>query len=431
MTVYAMVNPVRHYAWGSRTTLAALQGRPHADQPEAELWIGSHPLAPSHLVRPDGERAPLPRHLAADPAGVLGSAVLDRFGARLPFLVKLLAVDTPLSLQVHPTAERARAGFAAEEARGVPRDASSRSYKDPFAKPELLCALTPFEALAGFRPAAEVASLLAALDIPRLRDLAAALTDAAGPAELQTAFTRLMTWPLGDRAALVSEVAAAAHRSLDALDPAASGGPVPDRRPAEASPSEPYPGPSATVLAHTCRWITRLAARHPGDPGVVCALLLAHVRLEPGQALFVPPGCLHAYLQGFAIEVMGSSDNVVRGGLTDKHVDVGDLLDVTDVECRPPPLAGPEPAEDGREAWPAPAAEFRLERSRVLAGRPVRREVRGPTVFVCVGGAVDVASDDSQVRLTPGTSAFADAATTVVLDGTGPVYHVEPGFSET
>jgi len=140
--------------------------------------MGSHPLAPSHLVRPDGERAPLPQHVAAHPAGVLGSAVLDRFGERLPYLVKLLAVDTPLSLQVHPTAERARTGFATEEARGITRDASSRSYKHSFAKPELLCALTPFEALAGFRPAAEVASLLAALGIPRLRDLAAALTQA-------------------------------------------------------------------------------------------------------------------------------------------------------------------------------------------------------------------------------------------------------------
>jgi len=426
MTVYAMVNPVRHYAWGSRTTLATLQGRPHANQPEAELWMGSHPLAPSHLVRRDGERAPLPQHVAADPAGVLGSAVLDRFGERLPFLVKLLAIDTPLSLQVHPTAERARTGFAAEEARGVPRDASSRSYKDPFAKPELLCALTPFEALAGFRPAAEVASLLAALDIPRLRDLTAALTRAAGPADLRAAFTRLLTWPLGDRAALVSEVAAAANRTLDALDPAASGGPAPDRRPAEGSPA----GPSATVLAQTCHWITRLAALHPRDPGAVCALLLAHVRLQPGQALFVPPGCLHAYLQGFGIEVMGSSDNVVRAGLTEKHVNVGDLLELTDVERRPPPPAGPEPGEDGREAWPAPAAEFRLDRS-MLAGRPLRRTVRGPTIFICVDGAVDVASDHSLVRLTPGTSAFADAATTVVLDGTGSLYHVQPGFSET
>jgi len=310
-----MVNLVRHYAWGSRTTLATLQGRPHTNRPEAELWMGSHPLAPSHLVRPDGERAPLPQHVAADPAGVLGSAVLDRFGERLPYLVKLLAVDTPLSLQVHPTAERARTGFATEEARGITRDASSRSYKDSFAKPELLCALTPFEALAGFRPAAEVASLLAALGIPRLRDLAAALT--------------------------------------------------------------------------------------------------------------------HAYLQGLGIEVMGSSDNVVRGGLTDKHVDVGTFSTSPTSSAAPRPWPARNPPRTDARRGRRPRRSFVWNAAGCSPdGRCAERSV-GPTIFICVDGAVDVASDHSWVPLTPGTSAFADAATTVVLDGTGPVYRVQPGFTET
>jgi mannose-6-phosphate isomerase len=365
-------NPIQNYAWGSRTSLAQLLGRPASSQPEAELWIGAHPKAPSRLS--DGRS--LHDAIAADPAGMLGSA-RERFGAELPFLLKVLAVDAPLSLQAHPNLEQAARGFAREELARVPIDAAARTYKDKNHKPELLCALTPFEALCGFRPPAESASLLGELGVTafsldeRARatsgiaalDLAAELRSGA-PDALATVFSRLMTLPRSARSALTAEVLARCER-------AQAGGGL----------SAAFRASVACALA--------LGARYPGDVGVVASLLLNHVRLEPLQAIYLEAGRLHAYVSGMGVEIMANSDNVLRGGLTPKHVDVPELLGVLRFDSapvRPTPTAR---SAEGEVCYETPAPEFRLSRID-LREQPFHGELRGPEILLCVEGQASV-----------------------------------------
>jgi len=344
--IVLLENPIRHYAWGSRTFLARLQGRPFPTrEPEAELWIGAHPAAPSRVVTEAGT-VPLPEWIARDPEGILGPEVAARFGSELPFLVKILAVEQPLSVQVHPDAAQARAGFEREEAAGIPRDAPHRSYRDPRPKPELVCALTPFEALVGLRPAGEVRRELAELEIPALRPILEALEGSAGGSTgegdaLRRAFATLLAWPAAERPALVAAVAEAARRRGSELGQVGqvgqgtragleqSGGRLEDGGLEDAGGSGPAGSPPLA-------WAARLAAAWPADPLVLAPFFLHHVRLAPGETLFVDPGTLHAYLAGAAVEVQASSDNVLRAGLTGKHVDVRELLKVARVRTRPP-----------------------------------------------------------------------------------------------
>ena len=199
-------NAIQPYAWGSRTAIAALQGREPATEPEAELWMGAHPGAPSRLQR--GAWSTLLDTIEADPQAELGPSVVEAFGPRLPYLLKVLAADKPLSLQVHPTPEQARTGFDAEDARGVPRDAPDRNYRDPYSKPELIVALTPFAGLCGFRDAAELAALLDELAVPALKDLADTLAATPDEASVRAMLAALLRWPEAERATLVADVAA-------------------------------------------------------------------------------------------------------------------------------------------------------------------------------------------------------------------------------
>src|SRR5215203_3283235 len=210
--MWQLSNGVRFYPWGSRTVIPELLGQPvPADRPHAELWVGAHPDEPSLL--PDGR--PLNDAIATDPEALLGSATVERFGPRLPFLLKVLAADTPLSLQAHPTMEQAAAGYAAEEAAGIPRDDPTRTFKDPWHKPELLLALTTFEALCGFRPVEESLHCLATLQVPELKPTIAALARGG----LRAAIPQLLALTPELRGELVTAVAGAAARFVAAHDP--------------------------------------------------------------------------------------------------------------------------------------------------------------------------------------------------------------------
>jgi mannose-6-phosphate isomerase len=385
-------NIVQPYAWGSRTAIAALQGAAvPSPGPEAELWMGAHPGAPSRVVR-GGERLSLAELVARAPEVELGARAARDHEGQLPFLLKVLAADQPLSLQAHPDAAQAREGFAREEAAGVPRGAPHRNYKDPWPKPELLCALEPFEALCGFRPAAEARAVLDALDTPALEPVRARLSAGGGKA-LREAFTFVSTLPATARAPLIEATVAAAARAR--------------------------PGPFADAFA----WTPRLAALYPGDPGVVVALLLRLVRLQPGQALYLPAGNMHAYLRGVGIEIMASSDNVLRGGLTPKHVDVPELLRVLHFQEEPIPVVQPRPGWPGEEVYPTPARHFELSRI-ALSGAPFRATVGGPEILLCTEGEVAAtAADGERLALGKGQSAFVPARTaSYALDGQGVVF---------
>jgi mannose-6-phosphate isomerase len=382
-----MTNPVMAYAWGSRDGIATLQGRPPADDAEAELWMGAHPQAPSWLVSLDGagETEALDALIAADPVRVLGADCAERFGPRLPFLLKVISAERPLSLQVHPDAEQAQQGFAAEEAAGIDRAAPQRCYRDPYAKPEMLVALTDFRVLQGFRPAAQAAAALEALGISRLRPLVDALQAGTPTGEV---FLRLLDWPVDDRAALVAEV-----RSAD----------------------------GAPALVAT------LAADYPADPGVVGVVLLNDFVLRPSQGLYVRPGQIHTYLYGTGVEILGGSDNVIRGGLTHKHVSTAGFRVILDVDAAPPAIVEPAPLASGGEGWPTPRPEFALTRYRVAA--PETLASRGPSVLLCLEGVVEISDGDGAVTLGPGESAFAYAGAAVVVSGDGVLVRATSGLT--
>ncbi len=370
-------NSIQTYAWGSHSVLAELQGRPAPSaQPEAELWMGAHPSAPSRLELPSGERA-LDRAIAEAPLEALGEEVAEEFDGRLPFLLKVLAAAEPLSLQAHPSRALAYAGFAAEERAGVPRDAPNRNYRDDNHKPELLCALTPFDALCGFRQLAATQLLLKQLGVPELDAFAARLVDVPG---LRGVFEELYALSADAAADLERRVSAAcrAHREH-------------------------------TLFGSSYGWACRLSDKYAGDIGVVTSLLLNLIQLKPGQALYLPAGNLHAYLEGAGIEIMASSDNVLRGGLTVKHVDVPELMRVLDfspIDPQPVSVRAPELA---RQQYVTEAREFCLERVSLEDELMLSRSRPGPEIWLCHSGSATISVGRETLALTRGGSCFIPA----------------------
>lgn len=354
-TIARMQNTIQPYAWGSRTAIAALRGEPSPSAgPQAELWIGAHPKAPS-LVRVHRRWVPLPELIAADPAGMLGAAAAARFDGQLPYLLKVLAAERPLSIQAHPSRAQAREGFARENRLKIPLDAPHRNYRDANHKPECICALTPFWALSGFRAVPEILARLRPVMAARAAGPLDDLTRREGSDGLRAFFTWLMTLPAVQRETLVA--AAAAQAAVLA-----------DRDPAFG-------------------WVRRLQVEYPGDAGVLAPLLLNLVCLAPGEALFLPAGELHAYLEGVGIELMANSDNVLRGGLTPKHVDLPELLRVLTFEERKIEVLRPAAVGPCEGRYASRAEEFQLavltvDGDRVYSG-PARRSVE---VLLCVEG---------------------------------------------
>lgn len=403
--MYELENVLRPYAWGSTTAIAELLGRPASGGPEAELWIGAHPDSPSVVAAPsaapgpgrhtpetaDGGRLALDTLIAGDPEHHLGGGSVAEFGPRLPFLLKVLAADSPLSLQVHPTLAQAREGFAREEAAGVDRSAAGRNYKDDNHKPEMILALTPFEALCGFRPAAESRAVLqhlaaciqqAGAEVPPvIPQLLADLAQPDEPTALKSAFQRLITG--GEE---VSEATGVAAEAL-----------------ASGAPHAPYEAELTTVIT--------LNGQYPGDPGVLISLLLNRISLAPGEAVYLPAGNVHAYLRGLGIEVMASSDNVLRGGLTPKFVDVPELLKTVAFEAVGVPMLSAETSELGQELFRPPFLEFQLQRIQLAPGAaPVPLAQSGAAVIIVVSGSVLLDSPKGDLHLARGASAFLPAA---------------------
>jgi mannose-6-phosphate isomerase len=364
---------VMPYAWGSRTAIAELTGRAGGGAPEAELWMGAHPVAPS-MVKRNGTLQSLEAVVAADPAGELGSTVAAALGPRLPFLLKVLAAAEPLSLQAHPTMEQARAGWADEERRAVPKDAPHRNYKDASHKPELLCALTRFEALSGFRRIEETLRLFDVLAVPELEPALRPMRVSPDARGLESTFRGLLTMPEESRSRAVLATVAACAR-----------------------PCESFVHERALAL--------RLAKLYPGDIGIVSALLLELVHLAPGEAIYLRAGNLHAYIEGTGIELMASSDNVLRGGLTKKHVDVPELLRSLDFGAGPAPIVRARPIDEHEAVYDTPAREFRLSRLRVAG--TLSRAVTGPEILLVVEGRMAAGSLDlsrGQSVFVPGTA---------------------------
>jgi mannose-6-phosphate isomerase len=391
---------IQNYAWGSKTAIAELLGNPSpAPRPEAELWLGAHPTAPSLALR-DGRPTPLGDLIAQNPHTELGPAITKRFGARLPFLLKVLAARTPLSLQAHPDLAQARDGFAAEEAAGIPRDAPHRNYRDDDHKPELICALEPFWAFSGFRRASDTVRMLDVLNANALRAHAADLRAAPGAAGLRALYAGLTSLADDERRTLVGATLEACAHHRD------GGG----------------------EFARECSWALELGALYPGDIGVVLALLLNLIELGPDEGIFLPAGNLHAYLRGVGIEIMANSDNVLRGGLTPKHVDPQELLRVLTFTDGPIPVLRPEGSGLERP-YRTPAPEFRLSRID-LDGAPLCAEHRtGPEILLCTAGEIAAqVGSSAPLELPRGAASFVPASDgTYVLSGAGTVFRATVG----
>ncbi|MFF9110967.1 mannose-6-phosphate isomerase, class I [Streptomyces sp. NPDC014805] len=390
-----LVNTVRTYPWGSTTALPELMGITPDGSPHAELWMGAHPAAPSRVER-EGRLHGLDRVIEADPPAELGDALVRRFGPRLPFLVKLLAADSPLSLQVHPDLDRAAAGYTRENARGIPLDAPRRTYRDAQHKPEMIVALTAFEGLCGFRPPGESADLLDALGLDWLAACVMTLRSVPEEPALREVFSTLLSLPPDRLAEVDDALARAARRS----------------------------GPLGDTLAV----YAAISRAHPVDPGVPAALLIRHVRLSPGEALFLGAGVPHAYVRGLGVEVMAASDNVLRCGLTSKHVDVPELLRVVRFTSLTAPVIRPVPGMGGEEVYPAPVDDFRLSRLVLGAGDSARALPGStPQILVCTAGTIRVAGPRHAVVLAGGASVFVPAGERVAVSGEGTVFRATAG----
>jgi mannose-6-phosphate isomerase len=363
-----LTNTPRDYAWGSTTAIADLLDRKPSGEPEAEYWLGTHPGSPSVLTD-----------------GPTGGRLLSDL-VQLPFIMKVLAAETPVSLQAHPSTRQAEEGFARENEQAIPLDAPNRNYKDRHHKPEMIYALSdPFDALCGFRPVAATREVLAPIaGDPLVAALLERLTD---DSSLREVFEWLIT--RGDG---VTELLA---------------------RVVELAPGQPGVD-FATVVS--------LDRDYPGDPGILISLLLNHATVRPGEAVFLPAGNIHSYLHGLGIEVLASSDNVLRGGLTHKFVDVPELLRILDFRPLPVPFLEPDRSLRGVTLFRPDVPEFELaviEPS--AAGGSVEYAVPGDFVALAVRGSITLGGGAESRTLQRGDAVYgtADASpVTVTGDGT-------------
>jgi mannose-6-phosphate isomerase len=365
-----LTNTPRDYAWGSQTTMADLLGRTPSGRPEAEYWLGAHPGSPSVVL---------------DPSAHGGATTLADL-TTLPFLLKVLAADAPLSLQAHPNLEQARAGFARENALGIPLDAPNRNYKDALHKPELIYALSAdFAALCGFRPVATTRDLLAGLGPdPVVGELRGRLVD-------NTSLRAVVEWLLSRTADVTELVDRVVELARGRLEPEFA-------------------------------LVVTFAAAYPHDPGIVIALLLNYVVLKPGEVLYLPAGNIHMYLRGLGIELMAASDNVLRGGLTPKHVDVTELMSVLDFRPLPLPYLAEEVPSPGVRVFRPDVPDFELVVIDVH-GHDVEFAPASDSIALCTEGPIRIAGSRDRLSLSRGESVYISSDEGALsFDGTGTVF---------
>ena len=370
-----MQNPIQGYDWGSHDALTRLFGIPNPDgSPQAELWMGAHPNGCSEVTLADGVQK-LSALIDSAPAAVLGDATLARFGS-LPFLFKVLCAEKALSIQVHPSKAQAEAGFAKEEAAGISPKAANRNYKDPNHKPELVFALTPYQAMNGFRAIPAILALFERVKLAAIADLVAALAANQNEAGLQHFFHQLLilTGPRKEEALAGLLAYAAAHQDEE-----------------------------------TFALVTSLAAQYPGDVGLFSPLLLNVVTLQPGQAMYLDACTPHAYVRGTGLEIMANSDNVLRAGLTPKYIDVAELLDCTRCLAKPDDQILLSPRMEGAvQHYDVPVPDFTF--SVYPAGEHALTTASAEILFA-IDGTVILQQGKQSLRLEKGQSAFIPAAT--------------------
>lgn len=385
--IFSLKNQIQNYAWGSREILGRMRGVPvPTEQPEAEVWVGAHPAAPSRATV-DGSESPLNELIVENPSRFLRP---DRTSDWFPFLFKILAIDAPLSIQVHPTPEQAIAGFEDEQARGIAIDAPYRNYKDRYSKPETVIALSPMRVLTGVRPVEQLKTLAAAFGAAWLAERAE-----LSPKQLLTEIIRLP-----------EETASAAVQHLVDTAPGLLGA-------------------SNDVVADAAELVRIVDGKYPGDRGLLVAFVMNLVHLAPGESAFTPDGQVHAYVSGTAIELMNPSDNVMRAGLTAKHIDTEELIKVLGEKQDAPVIQRPNPEDGPLGTYAMWDERMSVTRVRVEEGKPLNYTFKGISAALSVAGKVTIQAKDGN-----GTDEFVLGATESVLHVGEPSEAVLSGSGE-
>lgn len=384
-----MHNGVQNYAWGSKDALTKLYGIKDAEgRPMAELWMGAHPKCSSQIENSRGENLSLRDQISAGLSAQLGEKVAKRFG-ELPFLFKVLCADQPLSIQVHPSKSAAEIGYAKENAAGIPLDAAERNYKDPNHKPELVYALTPFQAMNGFRELREIVSLLQ--PVAGAHPLIASFLTSPDVDHLRTLFAGLLSLEGEDKS-----------RALDVL-----------KSVLDEQQGEPW---------DTIRSISEF---YPDDSGLFSPLLLNVITLQPGEGMFLYAETPHAYLKGVSLEVMANSDNVLRAGLTPKYIDIPELLANLKFNARPASELLTTPVVKGAELnFPIPVEDFAFS-IHSLSAEPQTLEQDSAAIVFCIEGQSVLVKNNQTLVLNPGESCFLSATESpVTTSGNGRIARV-------
>jgi mannose-6-phosphate isomerase len=380
-TIAELKNTVQNYAWGSLTAIPDLLGVSNpTNMPQAELWMGAHPKAPSE-VQYDGQWMSLIDLIEKYPEDILGKTVAQKFNNTLPYLFKVLAAASPLSIQAHPNSVQAREGFRRENSLEIPLNAPHRNYRDDNHKPECICALTPFWALCGFRKISTIVSYFNAACPKGLKDELTALKLNTSSEGLKHFFSVLLTLAADRRQSIIDEAVSNVRK---------------------------WEGEDAAY-----EWIVKLSDAYPRDTGILSPLLLNLLCLEPGQAIFLGAGQLHAYLDGVGIELMANSDNVLRGGLTPKHVDVSELLKVLHFEEHEVTFLEPDKINNHERVYACPAREFALSIITLPENESyMRRNGKSVEILLCTAGKAELMDMDHKdnLSLKKGMSAIIPAA---------------------
>lgn len=375
--IYRLENSIRHYCWGSKTFIPELMGKNTTpDEPCAELWMGAHPRSPSRIITSEGE-SPLSQLISQDPVAVLGT----QRNQALPFLLKVLAADRPLSIQAHPGIKQAREGFADENAAGVHLDSFQRNYKDPNHKPELICALTPFDVLCGFRKFDQIAELIYHLDLDLIIPEISVFLTAPNSKSFRLFFYNLMSLAGQEKSDFLNLL----FRKIN-------------MKKSRSKEEE---------IAFD--WVIRLMEIYPDDIGACAPIILNTARLQPGEALYIDSGILHSYLNGAGIEIMANSDNVLRGGLTVKHVDVDELMKTLKFNESIPRIIRPETTDNIEFIYSTTAREFRLSRIELDYSVLFNPKTRtGAEIILSVNGTSEVifGPGEQKLLLSKGESVF-------------------------
>lgn len=390
--IWLLENTIQEYHWGSRTEIADLLGNASpTDQPQAELWMGAHPKAPSIVNLPD-EKVTLEELLLRYPSDLLGDEVERLFTGRLPFLYKILAADSPLSIQAHPTLEQAREGYNREETQKVPMDAPHRNYKDPNHKPEIFCALSPSWVMKGFRSFRDISESFAEKPCPSISNEIGSFLASPSRRSLKLLYGELLSLSDERKMQLASELADAVEKK--------------------------------TFPPDESRWIRDLSDAYPGDPGVLSPLLLNLVHLKPGDALATQAGELHAYLGGYGVELMANSDNVLRGGLTTKHKDRNELLRVVDFTETKVDVLSPQPNNYGERIYPTETDEFQLTGLDLLINRNyISKRNHGLEIWIIINGQIKIQTGKIERTFMKGQSFLIPASLDKYLfEGNGLLY---------